>query len=367
MNLEQINKALKTAKAGITIEVHGDRLYLRGTFPPKPGSGREKPYQQRLALRVEGIPVRDNHDGLKYAKATALEMAGQLLKGQFDWAEWVGESPRPARSLGDWVSEFERSYFDRRGNSPETLTTWKTNYLTVFSRLPADSLPDRELLYNFINQGSTANSRSRKKFCLAINALARFAGWDWDFRELQGNYSPAAVKPRELPDDATIDRWFEKIPNPSWRWAFGMLATFGLRSHEIFFLNTDELIDRNIADVLEGKTGPRRVRAFYPEWIERFDLKDIRVPNCTGKTHSDYTLRVCKAFSRYEIPFEALYLRHSYAVRMFRFAVPIETAADEMGHSIDVHKATYLHWMSERTRDETYQRLITHPDRPLPP
>lgn len=362
MNLQQLNKDLKTAKTGITVETHGDRLSLRGTFPPKPGSGKTKPYQQRIALGV-----RHNHDGLKYAKAIALEISSAITLDKFEWESFPGAVDRPARSLGDWIESFERSYFDRRGNSPEVLTTWRTNYLAVFRHLPSDRGPDRELLYNFITRRSEPNSRSRKKFCLAINALARFAGWDWDFRELQGNYSPSAVKPRDLPDDTTIALWFEKIPSPEWRWVYGMLATFGLRSHEVFFLNAHELIERGIADVLEGKTGPRRARAYYPEWVDRFDLKNIRLPACHGKTHSDYTLRVCKAFDRYDIPFEALSLRHSYAVRMFRFAVPIETASDEMGHSIDVHKATYLHWMSETTREETYQRLITHPDRPLPP
>jgi hypothetical protein len=362
MNLDQLNQSLRAAKAGITVEAHGDRLSLRGTFPPKPRSGRVKPYQQRIALGV-----RNNYDGLKYAKAIALEISAAIALDKFDWDSLPGAVARPARSLGDWIERFERSYFDRRGNSPEVLTTWRTNYETVFRRLPTDRAPDRELLYNFITGRSEPNSRSRKRFCLAINALAKFAGWEWDFRELQGNYSPAAVRPRDLPDDETIALWFEKIPNPEWRWLFGMLAAFGLRGHEVFFLNHAELVDRGIADVLEGKTGPRRVRAYYPEWVDRFGLKDIRVPACNGKTHSDYTLRVCKAFKRYGIPFEALSLRHSYAVRMFRFAVPIEIAADEMGHSIDVHKRTYLHWMGERTREETYRRLITHPDRPLPP
>jgi hypothetical protein len=361
MNLDQINQSLKAVKAGITVEAHGDRLSLRGTFPPKPGSGKVKSYQQRIALEV-----RHNEDGLKYAKAIALEIGAALSLDRFDWSDWAQGQPSP-KSIGQWIEDFRRDYFHRRGESPEVLTTWKTNYHAVFSRLSIERPPDQNLLYRQITELTTPNSRSRKKFCLAINALSRFAGWEFDFKALQGNYSPTDVKPRDLPDDATIALWFEKIPDPSWRWVFGMLATFGLRNHEVFFLNPDELIDRSIAEVLEGKTGPRRVRPYYPEWVDRFGLRDIRLPCCTGKTHSDYTLRVCKAFSRYGIPFEALSLRHCYAVRIFRFAVPIEVASEEMGHSIDVHQRTYLAWISERTREETYQRLITHPDRPLPP
>jgi len=34
--LNQANNRLRAAKARVTIEVKGNRLYLRATFPPKP-------------------------------------------------------------------------------------------------------------------------------------------------------------------------------------------------------------------------------------------------------------------------------------------------------------------------------------------
>ncbi|CCI14991.1 hypothetical protein MICAE_450036 [Microcystis aeruginosa PCC 9806] len=35
--LEEINGQLKVARIGVALEIRGERIYLRGTFPPKPG------------------------------------------------------------------------------------------------------------------------------------------------------------------------------------------------------------------------------------------------------------------------------------------------------------------------------------------
>ncbi|OIP78088.1 MAG: hypothetical protein AUK48_02410 [Oscillatoriales cyanobacterium CG2_30_44_21] len=39
--IAQANGRLKSAKVGIAIARQGDRLYLRGTFPPKPDSDKK--------------------------------------------------------------------------------------------------------------------------------------------------------------------------------------------------------------------------------------------------------------------------------------------------------------------------------------
>jgi hypothetical protein len=28
----------------------------------------------------------------------------------------------------------------------------------------------------------------------------------------------------------------DKLTNPAWQWVYGMMATYGLRNHEVFFL-----------------------------------------------------------------------------------------------------------------------------------
>jgi hypothetical protein len=49
--IDLINKRLKAAKIGVAIEVRGDSLSLRATFPPKPGE-TGAPRQQRISLQA---------------------------------------------------------------------------------------------------------------------------------------------------------------------------------------------------------------------------------------------------------------------------------------------------------------------------
>jgi hypothetical protein len=51
--LAQANGRLKASNTGISIEKRGGTLWLRGTLPPKPNSGKTKPYQQKLSLRTK--------------------------------------------------------------------------------------------------------------------------------------------------------------------------------------------------------------------------------------------------------------------------------------------------------------------------
>lgn len=54
--LNQANGRLQSGKVGVRIEVRGEHLYLRATFPPKPGSTKQQPSQQRLALGFHANP-----------------------------------------------------------------------------------------------------------------------------------------------------------------------------------------------------------------------------------------------------------------------------------------------------------------------
>ena len=46
---------------------------------------------------------------------------------------------------------------------------------------------------------------------------------------------------RDLPTDELIERIWAKIPNKSWKFVFGLMATYGLRNHEVFFCDLSSL------------------------------------------------------------------------------------------------------------------------------
>lgn len=144
-----------------------------------------------------------------------------------------------------------------------------------------------------------------------------------------------------------------------------MMATDGLRNHKLFHLDFSRMPVLLVLD--STKTGFRRVYPLYPEWVSEWDLKSTRCPNCTGKTNSDLGNRVTHAFTRHNIPFAPYDLRHAWAVRSLEFGIPVELAAQQIGHSIDVHCKTYHCWISEEVHQRDYELMLLRSDRPQPP
>jgi integrase len=174
----------------------------------------------------------------------------------------------------------------------------------------------------------------------AVTALAKFADYEVNFKSLAGTYSPRRVAPRDLPDDQAIAAWFHQLPAGCWQWAYGVLATYGLRNHELFHLDFSKF---PVLLVQEGKTGSRRVYPIYPEWATQWELENVNLPQCTGKTNSDLGNRVTHAFKRLDIPFRPYDLRHAWAVRSLEFGLDVSLAAAQMGHSVQVHTDLYHH------------------------
>lgn len=356
--IAQANGRLKASKVGMAIEQIGDRLALRATLPPKPSSDRPVAYQQRIFL---GFLVNPN--GIRLAEAEARKIGALLDCKEFDWLPYLTPVDVPSSTVATWISKFEQDYFSRRARSPKTETTWKKDYLAVFARLPGEEEITAELLTAAVLE-TAPDTRTRKRFCIALGALANFAQLGIDLKPLAGSYSPKQVTPRDLPDDRAIAEWFRKIPDLKWQWVYGMLATYGLRPHEIFHLSFD---DMPIVRVLDGKTGARTVWPCFPEWVHEFDLMTAKIPNVTGKDNSALGERGSRYFRRIGIPFQPYDLRHAWAIRTLEFGLDISLAAQQMGHSVQVHSSTYHQWITHRHHQKAYELIMMRSDRPLPP
>jgi integrase len=355
--IAQANGRLKAAKVGVQIQQKGDRLYLRATLPPKPGSSKTVPHQQRLAT---GQPA--NPRGVSEAEKEARKVGALLQCREFDWDPYL-KSPDSKQTIAHWIERYERNYFARRKRSPKSETTWRGDYLKVFGELPADKPLTADLLIKAV-EAKKPDTRTRKRFVDVLSRLAKFAGVDCDLLPYKGNYSPSRPNPRTLPDDQTIALWRDKIPNPEWKRAYGLLAVYGLRPHELFSLRLDNYPEIEVGD--ETKTDSRLIYPLYPEWASAWDLQG-NLPSVTGADSSALGNRVTHAFKRYKIPFKPYDLRHAWAVRAIHCGLPDSLAADFMGHSLQVHNIIYQAWISKDFKRTTYQRIMSHPDRPQPP
>jgi integrase len=379
-HLQALNQRFKLAGLGLALERRGDRLGLRGTLPPRPGSGRSRSYQQRISLRLPATT-----SGLREAERQLKIIAGQLLQGTFDWEPWLVWSKDPQLTgpeLKEALWKFEQQFFrdpQRQLNPAASQTTWETAYAPYLRRLHTVAGRSRQPLPELLRQTIDSypiDSRSRQLACTALSAFASFLdlALPEPLTRLGGIYGPARTQRRELPGDRTILDSFDRIPNPAWRWVFGMMATYGLRNHEVFFCDCSALsageVEATIRVLGSTKTGEHEAWPFFPDWVERLGLREVQPPAiCTDlqqTTLQRIGQRVTQQFRRYEIPFSPYDLRHAWAVRTIHLGLPDAVAAKMMGHSIAIHNRTYQRWITRRDQQSAVAMALRnyqpHPD-----
>jgi integrase len=358
--IKLINDRLKRGKIGITIELRGDRLSLRGTFPPKPG----KPgvaHQQRIALGV-----RLNAEGFRTAENEARLIGALLARGEFNWNRYQFNENSEDKNdkISDWIEKLKLDYFSEKSENATTRQTWQIDYLQALQKLPSDCPLTEETLRKTLFEFTKPETRTRRRYALAYAKLADLAGINHGIRELVGSYSSKAVSPRDLPDDEEIVKTRESIKSDAWRWAFGMQSVYGLRNHEIFFT---DLLDFPIAYINRGKTNERYTWPLYPEWAIDWHLDKNLIPQVSGEKNSDYGHRVTVAYRREGVRFSPYNLRHCWAVRSINFGLDVSLAAAQLGHSVRVHTEIYRLWITRKTHERAMTLLLNRADRPLPP
>lgn len=323
----------------------GDRLSLQATLPPAPGSKNPNRHQQKIALKLPATL-----QSLRVAERRARELGEQLLSGKFDWSLWRSTPTAQELLTADWIEKFEADYWARRPKTPNTEVTWAVDYAGPFRRLhPYEPLTATAILEAV--KTTNPDTRTRRRVCLAYQALARFAGLAINLKPYRGNYGPEKVAERQIPSDTDILATWERIQSEEWRWVFGMLATYGLRPHEVFFCRFDRYPRLRVT---EGKTGPRLVYPLMPDWPDRLGLRAVRLPNCSGASHAALGHRVANAFKRLRIPFPSYSLRHAYAVRGIG-RQSATTMARSLGHSPEVHFRIYQRWLTETDLDRAWK------------
>jgi integrase len=356
------NQRLKAANIGVQIESK-NRLCLRATLPPKPESTKTKPYQQRIYL---GIPA--NRSGVKRAEKEALKLGGLLACKEFAWSIYIHVEDSKLIPAGEWVARLENFYFQKRKRTPKSEYTWKCDYYNIFKRLDLTKpLTPQVILQCCTN--AEPETKNRKRACMALNAIAKFADIEVNLKPYAGSYTAKSHTPRDLPDDSTIARTYYEIKNPAWQWVYGMIAAYGLRNHEVFRLDLRALkAGESIITVLaNSKTGTRRVWAFFPEWFEEWELYNPKLPNVNVDSSNPVVGRAVTQYFRRYLPFRPYDLRHCWAIRTLEFGLDLTLAAQQMGHSVKMHTDLYHHWISERHHQRAYEILVNNPNRPTLP
>jgi hypothetical protein len=356
------------------IERRGQKLSLRATLPPRPGSPRLRPHQQRVSLDLPATSA-----GLKKAEDQAKVIAAQLIEHRFDWRPYLpvaGGGRLHEMDLTQKLQAFELhllAHLSQTCQPASVRTTWEKAYAPYMRKLAAIaqssaqlSLP--ELIYATVHS-TPSNSRSRQVCCTALKALAEFLQIELpvDLKTLWGTYNASQTQSRDLPSDQQIIQAYETIPNPAWRFVYGMMATYGLRNHEVFFCDYRALANGDPEAMIEvlpiTKTGSHEVWAFPPEWVDRFQLRTIHLPpvnlDLGQTTLQRIGHQVTCQFRRYQIPFSPYDLRHAWAVRTIHMGLPDTVSARMMGHSVAVHTRTYHRWLTRRDQQRAVRAALS--------
>lgn len=383
--LTEQNALLNAAGIGLRFEKRGERLGLRGPLPCR--KGRAAHPVQRISL---GLPA--TIEGLEQAKAQLKDVLRQLQHQRFDWSFWARQGNPGSKVLleanggsqvragfAPVIQDFEAAFFRdprRRRNPSGAKTTWTSAYRPYLRRMAAlaeeSGLPLDRKLFEEVLESYEPTSRSRQQCGTALAALARHRAiaLPEDWSERAAGYGLHAAQFRRLPSDSEIVEGLERVPNPAWRLAYGLMATYGLRNHEVFFCDLSALApggDRVIRVLPTSKTGEHQVWPFQPDWVERFGLEQLgEAPQLLPQVSTDLrrtTLqqvgrRVAEQFHRYGLSHTPYDLRHAWAVRTIHIGLPDTVSARMMGHSVAIHTRTYHHWITRRDQQQAVDTAL---------
>jgi integrase len=321
------------------------------------------------------LGIYSSDEGIKRAEIEAKALSSQLAKGTFTWADWLRGPQQLPETINQWATKLEEDFFNRRAKTPETITTWKCDYWSVYKKLPQDEKLTAGILKALINN-TPPETKTRRRTCDALKRLAEFAGLELPIKGLAGSYSPAKTVPRDLPSDESIVREWERLRGKLkredsllWLNAYAILATYGLRPHELFHIDLSGLREKpgtiRVGD--RTKTGSRTVYPFHPEWVDRFELWKAELPKSEASCNSTKGNQASAWFLTHGIPFPPYNLRHAYAVRQILYGLDLSIAARMMGHSVKQHTNTYHRWITDAQQKQAFEMAINRVDRPIAP
>ena len=365
----------------IRIDLEGNSLRIRKTLPPRPGSRRTRQHQQTLILELDA-----SQKGIEQAIKDVIELHNLLSLRIFDWRTWdryIRRSHKRCVRQNELIeAQVERfkNHFPRPSKSRITREeAWKTQWAPYFNKLPSDKHLTDQVILDAIGKKTEEASAGRQRFCIKLVKFIEFLDFETglDLKKLGEGYELPPITGDELPMDEGILAALDLIDEPEWRVAYLLQAIFGLRNHEIFFLDRSKIESYKGITVLrvpeETKTGFHPVAALYPEWFDEpeWHLRTAKLPeielDLKKTTLAKIGKEVTDAFKRFGIPFTPYKLRHAWARRAMEFGFTDETSAEFMGHDVQTHRKHYHRLIAMKHGLRIAQSFINNPNRPKPP
>ncbi|WP_269622547.1 site-specific integrase [Prochlorococcus marinus] len=375
--LFNINNKLATQGIKLRIEKRGNRLGLRGPMPCPNESNKKK--DQRISLGLTSTM-----EGLEQAEKLLQLVYLQIEHNQFNWKNWGSKNSKGSfkknySDIEDATERFKQHFFCdtfKSKSKSSQQTNWVSAYQPYIYRFKALAKTKQGNINqeHFIKTltSYSENSRSRQQCGTTLKAFAKFLDIKLpeNWKDMAYGYGMNKAQFRKLPPDSLIEKTYNLIPNPKWKLVYGLMATYGLRNHEVFFCDLS-CFRQNSDQVLRvfpnTKTGEHQVWPFPPEWIKLFKLTQLSEDsNLLPEINTDLTKttlqnvgrRVSEQFRRYKLPITPYDLRHAWAIRTIHIGLPDTVSARMMGHSVAIHNRTYHHWITRRDQQQAVDKAL---------
>lgn len=359
--------------------------------------------------KISPLGCEMTHSGIELARSYAVDIDRAIKRGTYteEWLERdllnkaiaTAEVIPAGLTIGEFNATFSDRWFKYRSGDRASTKRQKQRtldgYLGHFRRnFKKSALKDTDIfdptlvtkLLDLHDEGTDKRFRLREALSVACNVF----GIPYNFKGIGKKPKPIE---RELPTDNQIleaYQLFDKIvPRypctqkhvDTFKWVFGLIATYGLRPQEAYAINLDESfkpetdfwlsLDQSITDGL--KTGNRWMPPLMPEWVELFQITVPipLVPHPLGVEHNVHSIG--KFINHHKIGYTVkgefiavpLYnLRHAYAIRCRREGIGLLDAAAHMGHDPATHQKQYHRWITIDDRIASHRAALARNNNP---
>ena len=390
--LAKVKNRLRAGKVKVGLVINGSSIQLQANLPIKPGDRDTNGTGYKQYKISLSIPA--NLDGLRTAEEEAQELGRLIARKTFEWTDkYLGKLAKSEnlKTVGEVLGDFESEYFKTHKLTEKSKHTFSyyLDYLRRYVGLDTalDQVSIDVVIASLQNEYAKQNAIKTLKVLKNTLNLTTFTLENIKFKKPQ-------TQARDIPSDEDVVKFFQNFFDYSkarkgtikrssldswkmWQWVYGMLATYGLRPRELFvnpaidWWLSSENTDNTWKVHPDTKTGYREALPLHPDWVELFDLKNpeflelLKNQTDDRTSFSDInTIRVnCSSwFRRVNIPFTPYDLRHAWAIRAHIMGVPIKAAADNLGHSVEIHTEIYQKWFSLDNRKKVIKMAVSRVD-----
>ena len=227
-------------------------------------------------------------------------------------------------------------------------------------------------------------SCTRIRTVVALKVFLDCFKFKYEFESgINAGYEP---EKRVLPTDAEIiDAWHEvkmerkdcnkrhKGNAESWGWIFAVIATYGLRPHEVLAIDYEKSLQPPyfpiyINEKITGgtKTGSRVVLPLPLEWVTHFDIPNPKT-KYIDESRKLFEIKIRTFADRFGerlesrgINFRAYDMRHRYAIRGRELGFHSDELAKWMGHTLNEHIQTYQKYWTDDSHSIVYKAGQRH-------